>query len=382
MPNRLFADSPPSLRHRAAPTRLERGLREQQARLDAERRRRSLRFGQQRGHELGRRRRGATPSAPAPPSAARLDGKPCGNSAGAGVAAGASAAGATGASRPRRARRRRARRTPRPRAPRAAARASCRSRNRRCAPSRARPGDPSARGIAPSRSPSKSAVAQVRAARALEHHADEQRLELHGHVGERGRVVALRAPPKVARAPRGRRHSSVSARWPCTCVSARSRSAARAERPLRASASRIATRSPGAAPTWFTASTMSFKLVPGSNTNMRSSPFIDVDVRLTDDDGVGRAPNAFGWLTSAVSVMRTTSEPCATAAGVTRTFAPMTTVPVRELTMTLAAASAGSTSRFSMCDDVRDALRFAGRRTHAHRDRHRSTRPCRRRATR
>ncbi len=41
-------------------------------------------------------------------------------------------------------------------------------------------------------------AAQARAAGALEHHADEQRLELHGHVGECARVVALRAPAKVA----------------------------------------------------------------------------------------------------------------------------------------------------------------------------------------
>ena len=38
-------------------------------------------------------------------------------------------------------------------------------------------------------------IAQVRAARTLEHHADEQRLELHGDLGERGRVLAMRAPP-------------------------------------------------------------------------------------------------------------------------------------------------------------------------------------------
>jgi hypothetical protein len=36
------------------------------------------------------------------------------------------------------------------------------------------------------------------AARAVEHHADEQRLELHGHLGQRGGVVAMRTPLEVA----------------------------------------------------------------------------------------------------------------------------------------------------------------------------------------
>ena len=54
-----------------------------------------------------------------------------------------------------------------------------------------------------------------------------------------------------------------------------------------------------------------------------------------------------GWLTAVRSVMVTDSEPCATAAGDTRTAEPITTVPVRELTMTLAAASPGLSSMFS-----------------------------------
>ena len=45
--------------------------------------------------------------------------------------------------------------------------------------------------------------------------------------------------------------------------------------------------------------------------------------------------------------MLTDSEPCETAAGLTRTLLLITTVPVRELMITLAAALAGSTSRFS-----------------------------------
>ncbi len=47
--------------------------------------------------------------------------------------------------------------------------------------------------------------------------------------------------------------------------------------------------------------------------------------------------------------MVTDSEPCATAAGMTRTCEPMTTVPVREFTMTRAGASPGS---ISICSSV------------------------------
>ena len=45
--------------------------------------------------------------------------------------------------------------------------------------------------------------------------------------------------------------------------------------------------------------------------------------------------------------MLTDSEPCETAAGLTRTLLLITTVPVRELMITRAAALAGSISRFS-----------------------------------
>ena len=57
--------------------------------------------------------------------------------------------------------------------------------------------------------------------------------------------------------------------------------------------------------------------------------------------------NSFGWLTFADSVIVTVSEPCVTAAGITCTCAPITTVPVRALTMTLAGALPGVNSRFS-----------------------------------
>ena len=65
-----------------------------------------------------------------------------------------------------------------------------------------------------------------------------------------------------------------------------------------------------------------------------------------------------GWLTSWRSVMVTESEPCATAAGHTRTCELMTTVPVRELMITRAGASPGSISSSS---SVREkAMRWFG----------------------
>ena len=66
-----------------------------------------------------------------------------------------------------------------------------------------------------------------------------------------------------------------------------------------------------------------------------------------------------GWLTSKSSVMLTTREPWDTAAGMTRTWELITTVPVRELMMTFAGASPGATSRFSMVE--RKQMRSAGR---------------------
>ncbi len=79
--------------------------------------------------------------------------------------------------------------------------------------------------------------------------------------------------------------------------------------------------------------------------------------------------NALGWLTAGVSVIRTTSEPCATAAGVTWTLLPITTVPVREFTITRAGGLSGL--HFEVLDmrDIADALRLIYRCAHANRDR-------------
>src|SRR3546814_15897644 len=54
--------------------------------------------------------------------------------------------------------------------------------------------------------------------------------------------------------------------------------------------------------------------------------------------------NGAGWLTCGFSEIVTASEPCDTAAGITRTRLPITTVPVRELITPLADASPASAS--------------------------------------
>ena len=111
----------------------------------------------------------------------------------------------------------------------------------------------------------------------------------------------------------------------------------------------MATRSPGAAPTLFTAETISSRLTPESNLNMRPCGCST----CTSERGVTTVSpweNPFGWLTSSRSVIVTASEPCVTAAGRTRTLEPITTVPVRELTITRAGASPGSTSICSRVD--------------------------------
>ena len=65
--------------------------------------------------------------------------------------------------------------------------------------------------------------------------------------------------------------------------------------------------------------------------------------------------------------MVTDSDPCATAAGVTRTSAPITTVPVREFTITRAGASPGSTSIALQRREIGNALIGIQRRRHLHR---------------
>src|SRR5690606_36294312 len=116
--------------------------------------------------------------------------------------------------------------------------------------------------------------------------------------------------------------------------------------PACLSASRMAIRSPGAAPTSFTARTISSRVVPPSKRNMRlpSCEVLMVEVGAATVPPPAKAP---GWLTCTPSSMVTVSAPWATAAGITRTCEPITTVPVRALTMTLAGALPGVSSRFS-----------------------------------
>src|SRR3569623_1735778 len=74
---------------------------------------------------------------------------------------------------------------------------------------------------------------------------------------------------------------------------------------------------------------------------------------VTSADGttVGVPPDSgSGWLTVGFSEIVTVRLPCATAAAVTRTYSPITTVPVRELMMTLAPVVPGSSVRFSSTD--------------------------------
>src|SRR5690606_12480198 len=116
--------------------------------------------------------------------------------------------------------------------------------------------------------------------------------------------------------------------------------------PACLSASRIAIRSPGAAPTSFTARTISSRVAPPSKRNMRLPSLLAV----MDDCGAATVwppAKALGWLICVDSLTVTVSEPCAIAAGLTRTCAPITTVPGRELTTTRAGAVPGEDATLS-----------------------------------
>src|SRR5580704_13968598 len=114
-------------------------------------------------------------------------------------------------------------------------------------------------------------------AHALEHHLGEQALELLRHLAQRARVLLAYCAlellePREVTIDTGAvgavgyvgSHGGRCNGLQMTMSSARSAPASR-------SASRIATRSPGAAPTWFTARTISSRLTPAWNTNMRAS---------------------------------------------------------------------------------------------------------------
>src|SRR5690606_4813038 len=173
-------------------------------------------------------------------------------------------------------------------------------------------------------------VAKARIAHALDQHLRELPLQLARHLVD-ARGIGLGRRGQLQRRRQTDAHQMTSS----SALSA----------PAWRSASRIAIRSPGAAPTSFTARTISSRAVPPSNLNIRlpSCAVLTVEAGATT---VLPAPKLPGWLTCTDSLMVTVSDPWATAAGITRTCEPITTVPVRELTMTLAAAAPGVSSRF------------------------------------
>src|SRR5205085_3041076 len=113
------------------------------------------------------------------------------------------------------------------------------------------------------------------------------------------------------------------------------------------SASRIATRSDGAAPIAFTARTISDSDAPGAKLNMGERCSVISMVELGTIT-VWPPDRGRGWLTWGSSCTETVSRPWLTAAGRMRTAPLITTVPVRALTIPRSGASAGSTSTFSI----------------------------------
>src|SRR5690606_14785616 len=103
---------------------------------------------------------------------------------------------------------------------------------------------------------------------ALEHDIEEQRLELAGYplhvLGTVGLTAGLHLGHgvEVGVAETGAIHVHAPQMTTSSAFSA----------PACLSASRIAIRSPGAAPTWLTARTISSSETPGLKTNMRLSP--------------------------------------------------------------------------------------------------------------
>src|SRR6185312_6409384 len=150
-------------------------------------------------------------------------------------------------------------------------------------------------------------ILEARLAHALQHHAGEEALEL-----PRGLAQCLRIAVRGRLLQRGKvagsgelagiyeRNTHMTMSW--------ARSA-----PASFNASRIATRSPGAAPTEFTAVTISLRLTPAGNLNMCAFSCFTSSV-LRGVTAVVPLLNAFGWLTSERSVIETVSDPLATAA--------------------------------------------------------------------
>src|SRR5690606_30986774 len=189
----------------------------------------------------------------------------------------------------------------------------------------------------------------VRLAHGLHHLVEEQRLEFLGDLLDVARAVAadleLVEPVQVGvgAAVEAGCESGIHGRLRQITI----RSACKA--PACLSASRMAIRSEGAAPTWLTARTISSSVVPGPNLNigLASCSALTLELGTTT---VWPSEKGSGWLTCGSSEIVTVRLPWVTAAGCTRTFWPMTMVPVRELMITLATAWPTSTSRFSRID--------------------------------
>ena len=125
--------------------------------------------------------------------------------------------------------------------------------------------------------------------------------------------------------------------------------------PASRSASRMTTKSAGLAPTPLIASTTSDSSTPGSKTNARagsSSMMISVSSVTTSlirrhDSALRVLCNICSWRHLLVFIDPHRQRTMGDNRCVTFTSPPMTMVPVRELTMTLAAGRAGSTLIFS-----------------------------------
>src|SRR4051812_16250312 len=188
-------------------------------------------------------------------------------------------------------------------------------------------------------------VGEVGLAHRADHMAQEHRLELLGGGAQRfalrRRIRSLRGK-RGRRALRGKRHGRL---WRAQRGDHRITRSARSA-PACFSASRIATRSDGAAPIAFTARTISASEAPGASSNIGERCSVTV-ILLCCSTTVSPRDNGAGWLVCWSSWTATVRRPWLTAAGLIRTAPLMTTVPVRALTITRAGASAGSTSIFS-----------------------------------
>src|SRR5690606_2377852 len=177
-------------------------------------------------------------------------------------------------------------------------------------------------------------AAEVGASGGGEHLAEQDGFELLGCGGEALALAARHSSGAGADRARGDGDDHI------TTISALSE-------PACFSASRIATRSAGLAPSMLSASTTSASEAPGSKSETWPAG-CSMSIVLSCSTAVWPRLNGAGCTTSGSSVIRTTRLPWLIAAGARRTALEITTVPVRLLTITRAALSAGSTSIISI----------------------------------